>query len=145
MVAEYYKTKIAEALVELVNTTKFKQVQHLEDGSIKVIEDEVIKPASVKTNEISGFFGESHHRGVYQREKTTWNWQLIIYFPVQVLLEEFERAFCENPPFIDADPDNKTRAVRLKFESADYTHPPEYDSPTGTRVTYSFDADIMPA
>jgi len=144
MVAEYYKTKICKAVSDLVKSVHFREVKHADNGEINLIEDERIYP-KVYTNETTAFFGGSNYKGIFQIEKSTWNWQVKLNFSVQVLLEEFERIFCETPPLIPADPENKTRQVRLIFKEADYMHPPEYDAATGTQVTYTFDADIMPA
>lgn len=105
-----------------------------------------VAPAGVEVNEISSGFGEAmNRRGGVSLDRTTWQFQVMVEFNCEVLLERFEQAITARAPIVPRDPQNGLdKQITLRLTQAGYQHPTRQEGSTGTRASYVFEAQISP-
>jgi hypothetical protein len=101
----------------------------------------LVLPKEAFANEVRTEYGEAAHFRRYRRlERTGWTWELRLSFDQEVVCEAFEESLADPPILLPSDKTLGYAQVTLAFQFADYTHPPTQQARTGTKVTYTFEA-----
>lgn len=105
-----------------------------------------IAPASVRADESFSRFGKpkrNRRRAPgHTRERTTWMWKLALTFHQEVVTETFEASLNANVIFLPATDDLPQVLLRLDF--ANPQHPAQQGASGGTKITYTFNAQVAP-
>jgi hypothetical protein len=141
----FQKVRVHNYLINLVRSAKFYVATYGSDGKISFSESSTAVPKTIVANEVTSDFDID---AVFHRSKrlsrTNWDWQLILGFDKEVILESFENLLMETHLHLAKDETNDLRQVELRLISAEYTHPPKHQASSGTIVTYSFSVTIGP-
>jgi len=153
MVNVLMKQRIQNLLVDAGWNGVFHPVDYVPDtGAAVTNTDDVERPVQVVCNEISAYFDTPRRqRRVHRRERISWIWRMEISFAREVTCSEFEDALCLNPPRLDKEPtspveqqDPLNQQATLHLTNSEYQHPPMQDSPSGSLLTLTFEAELTP-
>jgi hypothetical protein len=135
------RTRVQNHLRGLVAEAVFEAVEY-DEQAIASVKGEEILPDSVEVNETSSEWSRDsrYGRGVAYRP-ADWTFELKLGFPREVSLEKFETLLAGSN-IIARDATEGLRQISLTPQGAEYGHPPREGEAGGTRVTYTFDADI---
>lgn len=75
------------------------------------------------------------------RERIDWTWEATLAFDNQVAIEDFEEFYTQAPLFLARTVDFDQQ-VTITLDQAEYTHPTEQQSSSGTRATLTFTASL---
>ena len=143
-----HKKHIHNAVVNALLQGIFIPISYDRSTKLMVIPEtdaDAVPPASIATNEVTSVFGiPERNRRERIQERGPWNWQAIVKFNREVVLELFEENLTANPILIPADPENGLRQIRINLVGSDYIHPPKQSPSSGTQVVYSFEARLGP-
>ncbi len=105
-----------------------------------------VAPASVTLQALSTTFTDrpTRNRRTERSERNTWRWSVVCVFTQQISSEEVEKFFIANHIILPRDSANDLEQVTLKLLSADPFHPPQQSPSHGTRVTFTFEAELSP-
>lgn len=139
------RIRIQNKLVELAKAGPFYPVSYA-NGDSSANTAQTVAPSSAIANEVSASFSQAvRNRMRDMRERTEWQFQLLIGFDQEVVCEAFERALTDNPVKLLRDPNNSLKQqVTLELRDAEYRHPVQQEGRTGTFVTYTFEARLSP-
>lgn len=101
----------------------------------------LVLPKEALANEVRTEFGQAERFRRYNRhERQVWTWELRLGFDQEVVCEEFEESLADQPIVLPSDTILGYAQITLAFQTADYSHPPTQSARTGTKVTYTFEA-----
>lgn len=137
------RTRIQTALLQAAKTGAFFHVTYRDDGTPNDIDfdGKRIAPTSCLTNEIDSNFSLDQKMGrKLIRRRDTWNFKLILVFPVEVTGEKFEQDLLDKSMILPADPTIGMPVVELNLSESEYTHPTTHDPANGSRIEFTFEA-----
>lgn len=96
--------------------------------------------ASCHANEISCSFEVDQRNGrALKQQRTNWMFQLRVKFQQEINVEDFEQSWLDAPLVLTRG-DTSSNQVTLFLISADYSHPPQQSSSTGSTVIFTIHA-----
>lgn len=147
MASDYYslKARIQNAILSLVKGGTFYRV--LYNPTTGLVEPfdlnsaAKITPSFVAANEIQSTFSVDKQYGRHLAlKKTTWSFEALVTFDVEVTLEYFERSVCSQPPTVSRNDEAGDPQVRLVLLRTSPIHPVQQQSSNGTQVRLAFEA-----
>ena len=137
--------RIHNALTTAAEAGTFLSVSYDSPAGTAVLSPPAQAPSTVLANEISSQFGAParNRRNPRLRERQEWDWELVLVFETEVLLEQVENARFLNLPILL--PATATlRQVVIELDDVEYEHPPQQTPANGTSVTYRLVARVSP-
>lgn len=115
----------------------FDKDTHLANSSV-----ETTSPDSAIADESGGSFeGAVRYGASIRQRRTGWSWEMTLSFNRRVQTDLFERDLSDDPPRLHRDGDDPPIILRLVDVSRD--NGGGHFASRGTKVTYSFDAEIL--
>lgn len=138
------RTRIQNAIIDLVNGLSFFRVKYDKDTGYASIDDTIpIKPKTLLTNEIQSNWSRDPRYGQGIRNiKTRWTFELLLGFNCEVTLEYLEAAFETSALSIPADNDNGFKQAILELSAILVEHPAEQSGAPGTKARITLTADL---
>lgn len=143
--AAFDRTRIQTALRTFIATVKFWPVTYVAGAPVVDTTAGAEQTPTLFVNETSSTFDtNSTNRQTLKQQKSNWLFQATLDFNKEVVLEVFEKLWERTPPKLARDPTNGLdRAVILRLRDATYSHAVQQEG-TGTRATYTFEAELSP-
>lgn len=139
-----YSDRIHDAVYGAIAGFMFPLVSYDPDTGLRTTSEvDGIAPSTLLINEQSSSFDDAvgFRRTPRVRERTDWEWEVRLGFDQKVSLELFEETYTQNPLFLPRTPELELQTV-IALSSAEYTHPPEHASSSGTRAILTFTASL---
>lgn len=142
-----FKQRIQQAIVQRVVAEKFYGGTFDPNTKVFTVDTATpVVPAQILANETGASFAEpQRNRQSFKQERSSWSWRLIIGFNVEISSEAFEQSLIEKPIRVLADPALGQQQVDIVLVDVQYEHPPQQQSPSGSRLTYSLAANVGPS
>jgi hypothetical protein len=133
--------RIQNALVNAVKGGAFYPVVHDKDTHLATVDDSTpLAPEAVQANEEgSAFEGDARRATGLFSKRVSWSWLVTATWNTHISGEAFEEA---QETTIKLPRSGALEAVALRLVGADYDHPGE-QSAKGSKVTYSFDVELL--
>ena len=141
------KAKIHDAIRSAVVTATFRPVTYdINSGTMNIDTGNQETAKTVIINEVAATFRQnaSRNRQTLTHDRDTWTWELHLKFDVEVMLEDFERSITRTPIRIAKDDAEGNRNIWLELRDARYSHPPRFESASGTQVVYTLLVHLQP-
>lgn len=138
--------RIQQRLHTEATTGPFYAIATDVETKLKTVDDSAaIPPASVIAEEsLSTFSAPIRNRRTNRAERRSWRWQVACRFNQEVTVEAAEKRLIAANIVLPRDDSNDLEQVTLKLLDADPFHPPQQNPSTGTRVTFTFEAELSP-
>jgi hypothetical protein len=136
-----YEARIHKALIDAVHAADFRRIVF--EGTALTIGDPMPCRTAVASPITSSFREPLLNRMHRMRERSEWQWELILKFEGRASLEAFERQVAANPPRVPRDATHDHQVLLLIAE-ARYAHPTHAQPQSGTEVVYRFVAELTP-
>jgi len=132
---------IQRAILPALRAGTYQRVTY--DDGMPLIPDEgqeeLVPPGSVLTNEIQTAFDvDDDHGRRYITSREVWQFEALMQFPCEVLMEDIEESLAFNPITVPAT-DTQRQALILYRGMVSVEHPTTHQGP-GTKAVLRFDA-----
>lgn len=143
--ATQYRLRIQNALAALAAVADmFFPVTYNVSTGVATKGASAVEPVAVHTNELRSEFEDTRvSKSTFARERTSWLFNLVVSFNQEVTGEDFESAVSASPPYVARDSDH-SQQIRLLLQNSNYEHPPQQDPESGSRLTFTFEAQLSP-
>ena len=137
-------TRVQRRLRDLVAAGPFYPVTYDPATDLAVFGAAPEPVASLAFHNVNATFDDAlRFRRHGARERRTWTWLVIATFNCEVTPVAFEEQVSLRPPRIAPDSEYP-RQIILRLVSSEYDNPPRQDAENGSRLMFTFEAELSP-